>query len=130
MAAGRRLSATVKGLLMAQVGHGLSQRFNADPGGQVLLFLLMPAAVRYMMVSSLRKGCSSISLLSNSNICFSIPNFTSCACYIRTLIFVSGLEVVDGADDFHHLCRGADIVQNILHPLVCHRALIQGGLAH
>lgn len=39
MAAGRRLSATVKGLLMAQVGHGLPQRLNADPGGLVLLFL-------------------------------------------------------------------------------------------
>ena len=45
-------------------------------------------------------------------------------------VLLPGLEVVDGLDDLHHLGGGADVVQNVGHPLVGHGALVQGGPAH
>ena len=48
----------------------------------------------------------------------------------RASVLVPGLEVVDGAEDLFHIRRRADLVENVLHALVGHGALVQGGLAH
>ena len=47
--------------------------------------------------------------------------------HIVTSILVPSLKVVDGADNFRHIHRRADVGQNVLHSLVGHRTLVQSG---
>ena len=50
--------------------------------------------------------------------------------FLCTSVLISRFEVVNGADDLDDICRGADIIQNVFHPLVGHGTLVQSGAAH
>ena len=63
----------------------------------------------------------------NDKLLFHIPNTFF---RLGASVLAPGLEVEYGVDDLHHIRRGADIVQDVLHSLVGHGTLIQSGFAH